>query len=242
MGKFEIFEHINGKLIKIGENNNRILYDGIGAFQQTMFGVECWTSGAAGYDGTLPASGHWTPYRTIAIGTVADDNDGWLATNGWLMTGGSGIATNEVPTGGTSMAHFPNLTDSYMSTSQSGGDPIGDDNNVGTDLFFKQADRIVSVGNTISIEATFNTTSSPASRNSTTMLEGTEIREMGIYMCSESDFKSGTLSPRTDRNDRPYTMLCRSVRMQISNGFINDSPLIAGANALTVRYTFGGET
>jgi len=240
MGKFEIFENIKGNKVKIGENHNRILYDGIAAFQQTMFGVECWTSGAQGYSASSPASGHWQPYRTIAIGSCADDNDGYLATNSWLMTGGSGIAVDVVPTGGTAMAHFPNLTDSYM-TSAFSGSKIPGDGNIGTGMFYKQADRVVSVGNTISIEATFDTTASPAARNSTTMLEGTEIREMGVYLCAEDDFKSGSLSPRTDRDDRPYSILCRSVRLQISGGFIQDSPLIAGANSLTIRYTFGSD-
>lgn len=239
MGKFEIFEHVSGDLIKIGESQNRILYDGIAAIQQTMFGVECWVSGAAGYSASSPASGHWQPYRTIAIGTCADDNDGYLDDNGWLASGGSGILADSIPTGGTQFAHFPNLSDSYMTSSQSGS---VSNFNVGTGLFFKQADRVVAVGRTISIEATFYTTTNPASINSTTMLTGTEIRELGVYLCAEDYFKSGTLSPQTDRVDRPFTMLCRSVRFQISGGYIQDSPLIAGLNALTVRYTFAGES
>ena len=234
MGKFEFFQ--NG--IKIGESHNRILYDGIVAFQQTMFGVECWHSGAAGYSDSAPASGHWHPYRTIAIGVCADDNDGWLDNNGYLTGAGDGIKPDSVPTGGTALAHLPNLTDSYMTSSISGSKA---NYNVGTGLFYKQADRVISVGNTISIEATFATTAVPASANATTILEGTEIREMGVFLCEESDFKSGTLSPRTDRNDKPYSILCKSTRFQISGGFIQDSPLVAGANSLTVRYTFGGE-
>ena len=129
MGKFEIFENISGELVKIAEQENRIVYDGREATLDFLFGLETWFSGASGYDGSLPASGHWTPFRTLAVGCVGDDNIGFLATNGWLMTGGSGIAPDVISTAGGNLSHFPNLNDHYMSTITSGAKP---DFNVGT--------------------------------------------------------------------------------------------------------------
>jgi len=231
MGKFEFYE--NGE--KIGEAYpNRILYCGIAYSQDTVFGIESWQSGVAGYDGSLPASGAWDPYRTIVIGVCADDNNGWLNDNSWLANGGSGIEADSVPIGGNSFAHFPALTDTYMTSAASGGNA---NRNVGTGLFYKTADRTVRVGNTaVAIEATFNSTADPGSINANTLLVGTEIREMGISL---ADIPTGFWDPLSDRTHRPNTLINRSVRILVSGGYVQDAPLTMGSNPITVRYTFG---
>ena len=233
MGKFEIFEHISGDLVKISEQQNRIVYDGREATLDFLFGIETWFSGASGYDGSGPASGHWTPYRTVAVGTVSDDNIGFLSTNGWL-DGGSGISGTSVNTSAGNFAHFPNLNDHYMSSIVSGGSPANA--NVGTGYFYKEADKIVRVGRTISIEATFTTHPTPAFGTATVIPEGTELRELGVFFGINP---TGVITPSTDRSVRPITMLCRSTRYEVSGDKIIDNPITAGANDITVRYTFG---
>jgi len=230
MGKYEFFEL--GE--KIGEAcPNRMLYAGIAYSQDSVFGIESWQSGVAGYDGSLPASGAWDPHRTIVIGTVADDNNNWLADNSWLETGGSGILSGSVPTGGNSFAHFPALTDTYMSSAASGNNA---NRNVGTGLFYKTADRTIRTGRIIAIEATFNSTDDASSANANTIVTGTEIREMGISL---ADIPTGFWDPLSDRSHRPFVLINRSVRILVSGGYIQDNPLIMGANPITVRYTFG---
>ena len=232
MGKFEIFEGIGNKQVKIGESDNRILYGGRMYALDTVFGLEAWQSGVAGWDGSLPASGAWDPYRTIAIGTVADDNIGWFETNGYLEEG-SGLSGGGIPTGGNVYGHLPNLNDAYMSSAASGGNA---DFNVGTALFYKLADRTIRVGRTISIEATFQTTDTAANTGVTTILTGTEIRELGISL---SDNPTGLIDPVTERTTRPHALICKSTRYDVSGGKIHDNPIVVGLNDITVRYTFG---
>lgn len=233
MGKFEIFENIENELVKIGESENRILYAGRQYALDTIFGLEAWQSGVAGFDGTYPASGVWDPYRTIVIGTVADDNTRYFEGLG-LLAEGSGL-DGVISTGEGTYGHLPNLTDTYMSSAAS-GDYVGDNYNVGTGLFYKLADRTIRVGRTISIQATFFTTEVAENRGVQTILSGTEIRELGVSL---SDNPTGLIDPITDRTHRPHTLICRSVRYQVSGGVVIDNPIIVGANDITVRYTFG---
>jgi len=223
MGKFEIFEHKGNERIKIAESDNRILYAGRMYALDSVFGLEAWQSGVAGWDGSLPASGAWDPYRSIAIGTVADDNNGWFETNGYL-TEGSGISGGGLPTGGDAFAHLPNLNDAYMASAASGGNA---NFNLGTGLFYKLADRTIRVGRTISIEATFSTTDTAGNEGATTILTGTEIRELGISL---SDNPTGLIDPVTDRSARPHTLICRSVRYEVSGAKIYDNPIVVGLN------------
>lgn len=232
MGKFEIYENISGELIKIAEQENRIVYDGREATLDFIFGLETWFSGASGYDGSLPASGHWTPYRTLAIGTLADDNIGFLSANGWL-SGNGGISGTSVGTSEGNLSHFPNLNDHYMSTIVSGSKA---NFNVGSGYFFKEPDKMIRVGRTISVEATFATHADPAQGTATIIPEGTDIRELGIFFGINP---TGAITPATDRSARPLTMLCRSVRYEISGAKVIDNPITAGSNDITVRYTFG---
>jgi hypothetical protein len=235
-GKFEILEHIDGQLRPMCEPSyNRITYDGREKILDELFGVESWTTGTIGYDGTSPASGSWHPYRTVAIGTVADDNTSWMDNAGYL-TGGSGIKTSVIATGNSTFAHFPNLTDSYMSSALSGGAAEGD--NVGLSIFYKRADRTIRTGRTITIEATFETTDDILLASASKIVTGTEIRELGIFSW---DDPSGQYSPSSVRTQRPQAMICRSVRYQVSGGYIEDNPITIGANNITVRYTFGEE-
>jgi hypothetical protein len=111
-GKFELFEEKDGDIYgeKIGESYNRMMYDGMEFIIDFAFGVESWFSGAAGYNGSLPASGAWNPYRYVAVGYSADTNDGWLVSNNYAttgenegtghdITGGTGIKADSVETG-----------------------------------------------------------------------------------------------------------------------------------------------
>ncbi|MHA1155037.1 MAG: hypothetical protein ACTSQK_02925 [Candidatus Heimdallarchaeota archaeon] len=232
MGKFLVYE--DEKLI--GEAiPNKILYAGMAYTIDTIFGLEAWQSGVGGYDGSLPASGVWTPHRTVVIGTVADDNNRWMENNDWLDLG-SGIKTGSIPIEGNSFAHVPALTDTYMSSAQSGNNV---DYNVSTGLFFKLADRTIRTGRTVSIEATFNVTADPASTNAETILVGTEIRELGISL---SIYPTGLIDPLSDRSHRPEALFCRAVRYSIEDGFLKDNPIKVGNNPVTVRYLFGEHT
>lgn len=232
MGKFEIFENIGNEEVKIAEQNNRILYAGRMYALDTVFGIEAWQSGVAGYDGAQEASGVWDPYRTIVIGIVGDDNTNWLETNGY-RDGGSGI-TGDLSTDTEAFAHLPNLTDTYMSSAASGDYTYN--YNVGTGLFYKLADKVIRGGRVISIQATFYATADPGSIGVQTILSGTEIRELGVSL---SDNPTGLIDPVTDRSHRPHTLINRSVRFQVSGGIVKDSPIVVGANDITVRYTFG---
>lgn len=232
MGQFEIFEWKDNKKVKIAESKNRILYAGRMYALDTVFGLEAWQSGVAGFDGDQLASSVWDPYRSIVIGTVVDDNDGWINENGYL-TGGSGISGLGIPTGSEYYGHLPNLNDTYMSSAASGAVA---NHNVGSGLFYKLADRTVRVGRTISIEATFTTDADPANGSATTIPEGTEIRELGVSL---SDNPTGLIDPVTTRTERPHTLICRSVRYEVSGGKIHDNPITVGSNNITVRYTFG---
>ena len=240
-GKFEIFEETEDGQKKIGESYNRMLYDGMEFIMDFAFGIETWFSGAAGYDGSLPASGHWNPYRYVALGYSADNNGGWLVSNDWAttgvspgnaqnITGGTGILEDAVVTG-SNLAYFPDLDDSMMSSY----DPTKDNKNVGSGLFYKLADRIVRTGRTVTIEATFTTDIDQANGDADTIPTGTQIREMGIFL----GIPTGSISPSSNITDRPHTVLAKSVRYEVSGGYIQDSPIIAGVNNLTVRYTYG---
>jgi len=232
MGKFEIFEHIGNEQVKIGEQKNRILYAGRQYALDTVFGMEAWQSGVAGYDGNQLASGVWDPYRTIVIGTVADDNTRWLESAGYLLAGSgiSGFTTGD----GSAYGHLPNLTDTYMSSAASGDYTYN--HNVGTGLFYKLADKTIRVGRVASIQATFYATIDPASISAQTILSGTQIRELGISL---SDNPTGLIDPITDRSHRPHTLINRSTRFQVSGGMIIDNYITVGENPITVRYTFG---
>jgi hypothetical protein len=242
-GKFELFEEVDGNLYgkKIAESYNRMMYDGMEFVMDFAFGVESWFSGSAGYDGDLPASGAWNPYRYVAIGYSADNNNGWLASNGYITTGsaegtgsaileGTGIKIDVVTTG-ANLAYFPDLDDSVMTSM----DPSKGNKNVGSGLFYKLADRIVRTGRTITIEATFTTDIDQENGDSNTIPTGTKIRELGIFL----GIPTGAISPSTNRVDRPSSVIAKSVRYLVSGGFIQDNPITAGANNLTVRYTYG---
>jgi len=241
-GKFEIFEEVSGNKYgkKLGESYNRMVYDGMEYIMDFAFGVESWHSGAAGYDGSLPASGAWHPFRYVAIGTSADNNDDWLLNNSFIdtgvyvdaPTGGSGILLDSVGTGLGYVAHFPNLGDSRMSSVISGKA----NKNVGTGLFYKVSDRVVRTARTVTIEATFTTDSDADNGTAGVIPTGTKIRELGVFL---SNHPTGAISPSTIRGDRPNTMICKSVRYQISGGYIQDNAITAGANNLTVRYSYG---
>lgn len=233
MGKFEIFENRGNELVKIGEQQNRILYAGRQYALDTVFGLEAWQSGVAGFDGDQLASGVWTPYRTIVIGVSADDNTDYFEGLG-LLAGQSGL-DGSITTGEATYGHLPNLTDTYM-TSAASGDYIENKYNTGVGLFYKLADRTIRVGRTISIQATFYSTADPGSAGTQTILEGTEIRELGVSLSPDP---TGLIDPITDRTHRPHTLIARSVRYQIVNGYIVDNPIVVGANDITVRYTFG---
>ena len=102
-------------------------------------------------------------------------------------------------------------------------------------MFYKLADRIVRTGRTITIEATFTTDIDQANGDADTIPTGTKIRELGIFL----GIPTGAISPSTNRVDRPSSVLAKSARYQVSGGFIQDNPITAGANNLTVRYTYG---
>ena len=233
VGKFEIYETLpDGNEIKIGEQYNRILDGGRQYALDMIFGIESWHSGVAGFDGTQVASGVWDNIRAIAVGVVADDNYGWANGLTWLNAG-SGIKADSVPTGSDYYMHFPNLNDTYMSSAASGDNA---NFNVGTGLFYKTADRTIRIANQVTIEATFAVTSDPGSANVNTILEGTELREMGI---SISNNPTGLIDPITTRIERPHVLLNRSVRTLVSGGYIQDNPIVVGTNPITIRYTFG---
>lgn len=242
-GKFELFEEVNGNPYgkKIGESYNRMMYDGMEFVMDFAFGYESWFSGAAGYDGSLPASGAWHPYRYVAIGYSADNNNGWLTSNSYIITGsaegtgsaileGTGIKADVVATG-ANLAYFPDLDDSVMTSM----DPAKANKNVGSGLFYKLADRVIRTGRTITIEATFTTDPNQVNGDSNTIPTGTKIRELGIFL----GIPTGSISPSTNRVDRPSTIIAKTTRYQVSGGFIQDNPITAGANNLTVRYTYG---
>lgn len=238
-GKFEIFENKDGKLEKLGESYNRMTYDGMEMAMDFIFGIETWFSGAAGYDGTVNGSTHWHPYRYVAVGYSADDNSDWLLNSNKALTGAAGGGANQ--TGGTGLSgdciapadigHFPNLNDSYMSSL----DVAKANKNVGTGLFYKQADRTIRTARTVTIEATFTTDTDAANGDSDTIPTGTQIRELGVFLA----IPTGAITPSTNRSHRTGTMICRSVRYEVSGGYIQDNPITVGANNLTVRYTFG---
>lgn len=239
-GKFEVYENKkDGSKVKIGESYNRMTYDGMEMMMDFMFGIETWFSGAAGYDPTVNGSTHWHPYRYIAVGYSADDNDDWLYQNNGALTGAAGDGDNM--TGGTGISgsvittanigHFPNLNDSYMSSL----DVTKDNKNVGTGLFYKIADRTTRTARTVTIEATFTTDGDRANGDVDTIPTGTQIRELGVFMAEPT----GQISPSTNRSHRSGAMLCRSVRYGVGGGYLADNPITVGANNLTVRYTFG---
>lgn len=235
-GKFEFFK--NGK--KIGESYNRMVYDGMEYIMDFAFGIETWHSGHAGCAETVNATGHWNNIRYITLGYSADDNDDWLyssdyaltgaAGDGDNMTGGTGISGDCVETG-VNISHFPNLNDSYMSSL----DITKSNWNIGTGLFYKKADRIVRSGRTVTIEATFTTDPDRANGNKAVIPTGTKIREMGIFLGPPID----TIAPSTNRSHRPSGMIAKAVRYEVSGGYIQDNPIIVGENSLAVRYTYG---
>ena len=242
-GKFEIFEELSGNIFgnKIAESYNRMVYDGMEFVMDFVFGIETWFSGSAGYDGEVMSSGHWNPYRYIALGYSVDNNNGWLVSNNYAttgvspgtaqnITGGTGIKADVVDTG-ANLAYFPDLDDSVMSSY----DAAKADKNVGSGLFYKLADRIVRTGRTVTIEATFTTDPDQSNGDADTIPTGTEIRELGVFL----GIPTGSISPSTNRADRPNTMICRSVRYDVSGGYIQDNPITVGANNITVRYTYG---
>jgi len=240
-GKFELFEETEEGQKKLGESYNRMMYDGMEFVMDFAFGIETWFSGAAGYNGTVMASGHWNPYRYVALGYSADNNGGWLISNSYAttgedngeganITGGTGILADSVATG-SNLAYFPDLNDSLMSSF----DPAKANYNVGSGLFYKLADRIVRTGRTVTIEATFTTDIDLTNGDNDTIPTGLQIREMGIFL----GIPTGSISPSTNRADRPATAIAKSTRYQISGGFIQDNPITVGANNLTVRYTYG---
>ena len=207
----------------------------------TLFGFESWQSVVGGYDGSLPASGAWNPYRYVALGYSADTNDGWLVSNNYAttgenfgtghdITGGTGILTDSVATG-SNLAYFPNLNDSVMSSY----DSTKANYNVGSGLFYKLADRIIRTGRTVTIEATFTTDPDQDNGDSDTIPTGTKIRELGIFLA----VPTGSIAPSTNRADRPKTVVAKAIRYEVSGGFIQDNPISAGVNNLTVRYTYG---
>lgn len=244
-GKFELFEEVDGNLYgrKIGESYNRMMYDGMEMVMDFAFGIESWFSGAGGYDGSLPASGAWHPYRYVAVGYSVDNNNGWLTSNDYIVTGdGAGDGTGsaivegtgikiDVVTTGVNLSYFPDLDDSVMTSM----DPGKANKNIGSGLFYKLADRIVRTGRTITIEATFTTDIDQENGDADTIPTGTKIRELGIFF----GIPTGAISPSTNRADRPNSILAKSTRYQVSGGYIQDNPIIAGANNLTVRYTYG---
>lgn len=242
-GKFEVFEEKNGDPFgnKIGESYNRMVYDGMEFIMDFAFGIESWFSGAGGYDGSLPGSGAWNPYRYIALGYSADTNNGWLVSNNYTttganegtghdITGGTGILADSVETG-ANIGYFPDLDDSVMSSL----DVSKDNKNVGSGLFYKLADRTIRTGRTVTIEATFSTTIDLDNGDANTIPTGLQIRELGIFLA----VPTGVISPSTNRTDRPKTCLAKSIRYQVSGGYIQDYPITVGANNLTVRYTYG---
>jgi len=243
-GKFEIFEEVNGDKYgkKIAESYNRMMYDGMEFVMDFAFGMESWFSGAAGYDGSLPGSGAWHPYRYVAIGYSADTSDGWLVSNSYVttganegtghdITGGTGIKADSVATG-SNLSYFPSLNESVMSSY----DSTKANYNVGSGLFYKLADRIIRTGRTVVIEATFTTDPDQANGDANTVPTGTKIRELGVFLA----VPTGSISPSTNRSDRPKTIIAKAVRYEISGGYIQDNPITAGANNFTVRYTYGG--
>lgn len=242
-GKFELFEEVDGNPYgkKIAESYNRMMYDGIEFILDFTFGVESWFSGSAGYNGGLPASGAWHPYRYVALGYSADTNDGWLVSNDYAttgaddgkganVTGGTGIKADSVATG-SNLAYFPNLNESVMSSY----DSTKANFNVGSGLFYKIADRIVRTGRSVTIEATFTTDPDQENGDADTIPTGTKIRELGIFLA----IPTGSIAPSTNRADRPKTIIAKAVRYEVSGGFIQDNPIDAGANNLTVRYSYG---
>jgi len=240
-GIFEVFEHTEDGLQKIGQSYNRMMYDGIEFILDFAFGVESWFSGAAGYDGSLPASGAWNPYRYIALGYSADDNTDWLLDNdyantgssqgtGMDITGGTGIKADSVAIG-DNISHFPSLADTVMSSL----DVAKDNKNVGSGLFYKLADRVTRSGRTITIEATFTTDNDQDNGAAGVIPTGTQIRELGIFL----GVPTGAINPSTVRADRPATVVAKSTRYEVSGGYIQDNPITVTSNNLTVRYTFG---
>jgi len=243
-GKFEVYESISGNKFgrKLGESYNRMTYDGMEFILDFAFGVETWFSGAGGYDAESPGSTHWNPYRYVALGYSADNNADWLLNNGYAttgesngagdnITGGTGIKADSVATG-NNIAYLPSLTDTHMSSL----DSSKDNKNVGSGLFYKLADRTVRAGRTVTIEATFTTDADVANGTESVIPEGTQIRELGIFLAEDP---TGSISPSLVREDRPFTMICRSVRYEVSGGYIQDNPITVGSNNLTVRYTYG---
>jgi len=242
-GKFEIFEEQDGDIYgkKIAESYNRMMYDGMEFIIDFAFGIESWFSGSAGYNGSLPASGAWHPYRYVALGYSADTNNGWLVSNNYAttgvspgnganITGGTGISGDCVTTG-SNLAYFPSLNDSVMSSY----DSTKANYNEGSGLFWKLADRIIRTGRTVTIEATFTTDPDQANGDANTIPTGTYIRELGIFLAEPT----GSIAPSVNRADRPKTIIAKAVRYEVSGGYIQDNPIIAGANNLTVRYTYG---
>jgi len=242
-GKFELFEEKDGNKYgkKIAESYNRMMYDGMEFMIDFTFGIESWFSGAGGYDGSLPGSGAWNPYRYVALGYNVDTNDGWLISNnyattglapgtGMNITGGTGILADSVATG-SNLAYFPNLNDSVMSSF----DPGKANYNVGSGLFYKLADRIIRTGRTVTIEATFTTDDDQENGDADTIPTGTQIRELGIFLA----VPTGVIAPSTNRPDRPKTIIAKASRYEVSGGYIQDNPIVVGANNLTVRYTYG---
>lgn len=242
-GKFEVFEEKDGNKYgkKLGESYNRMVYDGVEFVMDFAFGIETWFSGAAGYDGSVNGSTHWNPYRYVALGYSADNNNSWLVSNSYAttgsstgaaqnITGGTGIKADSVATG-SNLAYFPDLDDSVMSSL----DPAKANKNVGSGLFYKLADRVIRTGRTVTIEATFTTDADQGNGDADTIPTGTKIRELGIFL----GIPTGSISPSTNRTDRPATLICKSDRYQISGGYIQDNPITIEANNITVRYTYG---
>ena len=245
-GTFEVFEEVSGNNFgrKIAEAKNRLLYDGIEYILDFAYGRQSWHSGAIGYDGSLPGSGAWNPYRYVGLGYSADDNNNWLYANGYAltghttggldnMTGGTGISGSAVAAG-ANIAHFPSLSDTHMSSLYAGG-VIPTDKNVGTGLFYKLANKITRSGRTVTIEATFTTCDDRANGDADTIPTGTKIRELVIAL----GIPTGSRNPSSVVGDRPGAIINKAVRYEVSGAKIIDNPITVGATNLSVRYTIG---
>ena len=240
-GKFEIFEETESGRVKIGESDNHMMDNGMEFILDFAFGTETWFSGAAGYNGESVGSGHWHPYRYIAVGYSVDDNDDWLIATDWATTGaddgkgdnttgGTGIKIDSVPVG-EYISHFPNAQDNYMSSLDMGKA----NKNLGTGLFYKLSNKMIRTARTVIAEATFNTTPHQSDGDSNTIPTGTCLRELAIFIAEPT----GIGNPSAVRENRTGVMIAKSNRYKISNGYIQDNPLVVGANSITIRYSCG---
>jgi len=206
---YNVYENLpDGTKKFLGKLYNRKVHDCVEFIEDFVWGISSWFLGGAAYNPAGAASSVYHPERWMMVGISADTNDHSL------LGGATGIQTGTWDASGVSL--LPNPEDSTCTSGCASG----------------IIDSIVRHGQTVTIQKTFNPGSEPQG-----IPNGTNIRELCCFI--GRPLETGSMGdPSDDPNKRPYTMISRAVRYTTEAGYLKDSPLVMGANPITLQYVF----